>query len=200
MNHWKIFLTALFLTALVLNAIEVKTPSITAELSPDGAVITSLSVKGKRWLAAFKKNGSFTDRITQNAGPQTQGLAETAGIAFQIKEHTVSPRGTTVTFSSCIGVMPALRMDKSYFFSAKSADIIIDYRFTNIGSKPFPIGLYTRSFLRSSDAVNTYYHPGAKGFEAIMPGETSVPVKLPAVTALAVVDLARYFISDSMLE
>ena len=48
MNHWKIFLTALFLTALVLNAIEVKTPSITAELSPDGAVITSLSVKGKR--------------------------------------------------------------------------------------------------------------------------------------------------------
>ena len=188
MNHWKIFLTALFLTALVLNAIEVKTPSITAELSPDGAVITSLSVKGKRWLAAFKKNGSFTDRITQNAGPQTQGLAETAGIAFQIKEHTVSPRGTTVTFSSCIGVMPALRMEKSYFFSAKKANIIIDYRFTNIGSKPFPIGLYTRSFLRSSDAVNTYYHPGAKGFEAIMPGETSVPVKLPAVTALAVAD------------
>ena len=188
MNHWKIFLTALFLPALVLNAIEVKTPALTAELSPRGAIITSISVKGKTWLAAYKKNGSFTDRITQNTNPQTQGLAETDGITFLLKNYTVSPRGTTVTFTSCIGVMPGVRMEKSYFFSAKQANIIIDYRFTNIGSKPFPIGLYTRSFLRSSDAVNTYYRPGQKGFEAIMPGETSVPVKLPAVTALAVAD------------
>ena len=179
----------LFITAVsLLQAIEVKTPFMTAELSPRGAVLTSLKVKGKAWICTAQKHGSFTDRILQDITPDLQGLADTAQIIYELKGCKVTPAGTNVTFSSCIGVMPGLRMEKNYFFSAHAPIIKVEYRFKNIGSTPFPLALYTRSFLRSSSGKTFYYHPGARGIDLILPGETAVARKLPSLTFLAAAD------------
>ena len=182
------FLLILLAAGTLLGAMEVKTPFMTAKLSPQGATITSLKTGKKLWRCTAEKNNSFTDRILQNLTPYRQGLAETAKIVFELKEHKVTPAGVQVTFTSCIGVLPGLRVEKSFFFSAKSPVIKLEYRLKNIGSRPLPLALYTRVFLSNSSGKSFYYHPGDKGIEKILPGETTVAKKCPELTFLAVAD------------
>ena len=63
---------ALLLTAVTLSAMEVKSPFMTAQLSPRGAMLTALTVKGKAWHTSLKELGSFTDRLCQNISENTQ--------------------------------------------------------------------------------------------------------------------------------
>ncbi|MBE6384126.1 MAG: hypothetical protein E7048_00515 [Lentisphaerae bacterium] len=177
-----------FSFSAMLSAVDIKTPFMTAKLSPKGAMLTALTVKGTAWNVTLQKWGSFTDRITQNISEKTQGLADTAELSFNIKKYTVSKAGTTVTFSGCIGVLPGVVMEKEYFFPNTKPAIRITYRFTNTGNAPVPLGLYTRLFFRTGTDKYQYFQPGAKDIKKIMPGETSLPIKLPGKTFLAVTD------------
>ena len=172
----------------ILSAVDVKTPFMTAKLSPKGAMVTHLTVKGISWSTSYQKWGSFTDRITQNISEMTQGLADTANLDFNIKNYTVSKAGTTVTFSAYIGVISGLVMEKKFFFSNTKPVIRITYRFTNTTSSPMPLGLYTRLFFRTGNDKYQYFQPGEKDVKKILPGETSLPIKLPNKTFLAVTD------------
>ena len=118
-----LFLAALFLFCFSLAAIEVKTPFMKAELSPKGAMLTALTVNGKIWHTSLKELGSFTDRLCKNISEYTQGFADTSNLDFNIKTYYVSKSGTTVTFSGCIGVIPGLIMEKTYFFSNKTPSV-----------------------------------------------------------------------------
>ena len=121
----------LLFCALTAQSIEVKTPYWTAELSPQGAMLTALSSKGKSWMCVLGKIGSFTDRLAQNLGPLTQGFADTAKLDFMLKNYTVSKKEAKVTFSAPVGLIPDLRMEKSFIFSAVSPSFTVEYIFTN---------------------------------------------------------------------
>ena len=185
-----LFLCAVvFFSAFSLCAeIDVKTPVITAKLSPRGAMLTELTIKGQKWVASLDELGSFTDRLGQNQGEMTQGFADTATLDFAIKNYTATRKGTTVTFSACVGIIPGLKMEKSYFFSPNTPVIKITYTFTNHSASPIPLALYTRSFFRQEDGKGIYLQPSAQGPKQIMPGETSLPIKLPVQTFLAAAD------------